>query len=486
MAAINPPNTGASLEALDANGLRLLWRAKVAKMEAEHDFFQELEGTRADSLIETVNDTSVGAGHSIKFTAVKGFHQEGKHGDEGFDAASDYETIATKTNSLVVDWVRNGTAINLRAEGHMGLRHELSNKIPEMLGEWEGRKKDRAAWMAFLRKGGTRNYAIAGGGTDVNGITGSNALSWDDIVEVGALLSNHGAQPAMLGKIGKNPVRRYVVAASKTGLLSLKKDEAYLAAVRAEATAAGKANVLFTGGYADVDGHLIMEKQIIDHDGDGPLGGPIAPKLKLSAAINAPSASFTVTGGSNTKVNYTQDFPNNAFKWNASDVGTTGTDPFYLLVVNPPNAATDPGKMGFYKCVGNTGAAITVTEALSGATPGSFVKNTVGLVTWDTGVWSGKHTTNHPAGAMAYLANAKGQPLGRTVFMGACAMRRGYGEYRNHRATDTDEGGFIKQTFIWTVFGQSPKQNADDTMSNFMVLTHAIHIPGTPIPTNIT
>jgi len=483
MAAINPSITGAALEALDANSLRQLWRAKVAKMEAEHDSFQELEGNRSDSLIETVTDTSVGAGHKITFSAVSGLHQEGKHGDEGFDAASDYEIPILDSNDLRVDWMRHGVSWNKRAQGHMGLKQELSTKFPEMLGEWLGRAKDRRGWMTFLRKGGDRNYAMAGGGSDVDALTASNVLSWNDIVEVSALLSNHGAAPAMLGRIGKNPVRRYVISAGTNALLSLKKDESYLAALR-EAGGNGPANELFTGGYADVDGHVIREKQIIDHDGDGPLGSPIAPKLKLYAAITAGTTTFTVTGGANAKVNYTQDFPNNAFKWNASDVGSTGTTPFYLLVVNPSNAAVDPGKMGFYKCVGNTGAAITVTQRLAAAISG-IAHTTVGSVVWNTGVWLNKHTDVHPAGAMAYLANAKGQPIGHSVFMGACAMRRGYGEYRNERATDTDEAGFINRTYIWSVNGQNLKMNADGKFPNFMVLTHAIHIPGTPIPRNI-
>ena len=484
MAYINPPNTGASLEALDATGLRKLWRAKVSKMEAEHDFFQEHEGTRPDSLFETVTDTSVGAGNQIHFTAIKGFHQEGKHGDDGFDAAADYETVATKTNGLYVDWVRNGTKWNKRMQGHMGLKNELATKFPEMLGEWLGRKKDRAGWQAFLRKGTTRNYAIAGGGTDKDAITGANSLGWNDIVEVNALLSNHGATAAMLGKINGNPIKRYVLAASKTALLSLKQDEQYLAALH-DSGVNSDMNQLFTGGYADVDGMMIREKQIIDHDGDGALGGPIAPKLKISAAIAAGTTAFTITGGSNTKVLYTVDFPNHAFKWNASDIGSASTDPFYLLIVNPPNAATDPGKMGFYKCVTNDGKTISVTQRLASAISGA-AHTTVGSVVWNTGVWASKHTDVHPAGAMAYLANAKGQPIGYSVFMGGCAMRRGYGEYRNERVTDSDEGGFHQETYIWCVFGQAPKKNADDECPNFMVLTHALHIPGTPIPRNIT
>lgn len=482
---ITAPNTGTSLETMDAASLRELWAAKVAVMEQEEDFFSEFEGQRTDSVIETVTDTSKGAGHRITFSSMAGFYQEGKHGEEVFEEATDYEKVKIASNQLLVDYIRHGTRWSERMEDHMGLKKELSMKFPEEIGKWIGRKKDRAAWMKFKHAGSSRNYAVAGGGSDVDALGASNGLTWNDIVEVTALLKNHGAAPAYLGKVKNNPVKRFIIAASTNALLSLKNDDQYIAALQ-ESGIDGTANELFTGGYADVDGQIIREKQIIDHDGDGPLGSPIAPKLRLSAAIASPTASFAVTGGTNTKVLYTCDFPNHAFRFNAVDALTAGTTPFYILVVNPPNAPTDPGKMGMYKCVGNTGKAITVTEALSGATATGFLKNTLGAVTWNTGVWVGKHTTVHPAGAMAYLVNAKGQPIGDTPFLGGCAMRRGYGQYRNSRATDQKEGGFIQETYGVTVFGQAPKMNADHEFPNFMVLKHSIIIPGSPIPRNIT
>lgn len=489
MPHVASPNTGASLETLSPDDLRKLWRRKVDVHEQEEDPFSEHEGARADSLIETVTDTSVGAGHRIRFTAMAGFYQEGRHGDEDFSDPEDYEKVEINGNDLLVDYIRNGVRWNQRMEDHMGLKHELAIKFPDELGKWIGRKKGRAGQMKLIRGGTDRNLAVAGGGSDIHALGGANGLTYNDVVEVGTLLKGHGAGAARLGKVKNQPIRRYVVLGSQIHMLSLKKDDQYLEALN-EAGIDGTANELFTGGFADVDGHMMREYQIVDHDGDGPLGNPSAPKLKINAAINSPTAPLTVTGGRvgkapNPKVFYTQDFPNHAFKFNASDVLSTGTDPFYLLIVNPNNAPTDPGKMGFYKCVGNTGRAITITEALSGATPGAFLKATIGEVTWDTGVWAGKHTTVHPAGAMAYLANAKGQPYGYTFMLGACAMRRGYGEFRNARANDSKEGKFIRETYGITVFGQSLKMNVDEEFPNHMVIAHALHYPGTPIPQNI-
>jgi len=479
------PNTGASLLASDANSERKLWKKTVDISESEEDFYQQLEGNRPDSLIETVTDTAAGKGQSITFSVTNGFYQEGKHGDENFEEPADFEKIVVKSNQLSVDFVRHAVRYNERMEERMGLRYELVNKIPAEQGKWMGRKKCRATEMKWIRKAkaNSHNFACAGGGSSVDELGGANVLGWDDFVDVNAILVSHGAAPAMLGKIGKNRIKRYVTIAPHIGLRSLKKDENYLAAQR-DAGERGESNKLFTGGFEDIDGTMILSREILDHDGDGPLGAALAPKLRLSAAVTAGTTTFDVTGGTNTKVLYTVDFPNHAFKYNASDAEATATDPFYLLVVNPPNAPTDPGKMGFYKCVGNTGKAITITERLAAAVSG-IANTTVGSVVWNTAKWLNKTTDVHPAGAMAYLANAKGQPIGYSIFTGACGMRRGYGKYRNARATDSKEGKFINESYIVSVFGMQPKINLREEFPNFMVLCHSLAYPGTPIPTDL-
>lgn len=482
--AVPTNNSGGGLANLDADSLRKLWRKKVSVHEQENDFYQQFEGSREDSIIETVTDTSVGAGHEITFTSMAGFHQRGRSGDQTFDTPDDYEQVRIKSNKLKVDYWRNGVRWNERMEEHMGLRHELAIKFPDELGKWMGRKKCRATEMKWIRTALSTGYNFACAASSIDALSGTNTLGWSEIVEVGAILKGHGAPPAYAGKVGRNPVHRYLLVGSHIGLSSLKRDEDYLAALH-EASVDGTANVLFTGGFADVDGNIIIERQIIDHDGDGPMGGPIAPKIRLGAQVTAGTGAFTISGGSNSKVLYTQDFPNHQFEYNASDIEGATSDEFYLLVVNPANALVDPGKMGFYKCVGNDGNTITVTERL-GETGGGIRHPQVGSVQWNTGVWAGKHTDVHPAGAMAYLANAKGQPYGYSIILGACGMRRGYGSHRNARATDQKEGGFIQESYVVSVFGMGPKINARGEHPNFMVLAHSLHIPGSPIPTNIT
>ncbi|MCU9611805.1 hypothetical protein OEK97_28265, partial [Escherichia coli] len=80
----------------------------------------------------------------------------------------------------------------------------------------------------------------------------------------------------------------------------------------------------------------------------------------------------------------------------------------YVLIVNPANAAVDPGKIGMYKyTTGNDGNKITITQRLASAISGA-AHTTVGAVVWNTGVWLNKHTVEHPAGATIIPCNEYG------------------------------------------------------------------------------
>lgn len=482
---ILPAQTGEDLQALDADALRFLWQKKVKVHAQEEDFFKEFEGMRPDSLIETVRDTSKGGGQSIRFTSMGGFYRDGKHGEDEFENSTDFEKIKLDTDTLYVDWIRNGWRHSQRMEDFMGLRYELSNKVPEELGKWLGRKKNWTMWMSYRELGTGSNHMIAGGRASVDDLVTGDGLSWNDIVDAGTVLKTRGAPPAYLGKIKNNPIFRYCVMSSATGLRNLKQDADYLEALQQAGNDSFDANHMFTGGYADVDGHMIREFRDLDHGGNGPIGSPITPRIRIKDAITSGTSGFTITGGDgDTGVKFTQAFPNHDFKFNASHILSKSGSPvdFYVAIVNPPTAATDPGKIGFYKCSTNDGNKITVTQRLASSASG-IAATTVGSVTWNTGVWSGKHTVTHPAGATAYLCNAKGQPYGWTVIAGAQSARRAYGKYDGHRATDSKEGKFFQEVYIWSVFGQKPVMREDGEYPNYITIKHAINYPGVPFPT---
>ena len=161
----------------------------------------------------------------------------------------------------------------------------------------------------------------------------------------------------------------------------------------------------------------------------------------------------------------------------------------YVLIVNPPNAATDPNKVGMYAyTTGNNGNKIAITQRLGPTTTGVAQVDTIGNVQWDTGVWTGKHTQTHPSGALILPCNANGQVFGDTLMLYAAAALRGYGKYRNMRSIEKKEGGdegtkeFLRRIFVTSVFGQTPRKDRQLRCPGVLRLRHAIQYAGVPLP----
>lgn len=486
------PNTGDTLATMSPGAVRKLWQKGVDIFEQSSDFFTEMEGPSKRSVIQTKTDTSKGKGQKITFTVLSGFYSEGKTGEQLFETQDDFEEALISDYEMEVDFLRNATRWTERTEEYMGMRGELVGGLPEELGKWLGRMKTERLFMMFNHKGATGNYIFANGKASADALVAADVLDYDEIVAMNTQMKRLGGKPAIAGKMKNGmPIFRQCVVATTDALYSLELDSNYKQILR-EAGNRGEGNYIFQGGYTDVRGNIIKEYNPIDHDGEGAIGSPLNPKAELGEAITAANTAPTIKGGGNataaakTKVKYFKWFPNYAYTFQPDDILSVASspDPFYILIVNPPDGSANANKIGMYECTINNGNTLTVTKRLrAAAASGTAAVTTIGDVTWDTGVWSGFHTDSHPAGATILLCNKKGQPIGRTLMLGAAAAMRGYGKYRNRRSEEKHEGGFVKDVFITSVFGQEPRQDRRGRCPGFMHLTHAVQYAGLPVPT---
>jgi len=483
---LTSPNTGASVSAQATDSVRKLWQKGIDIFEQNTDFWMDFEGPTSRSVIKRKKDTAAGKGQTITFTNMAGFYQEPHHGDELFESSDDFEKIRVNDYQMVVDWMRNAIRYNQRMEEYMGMRGELKSGFNTEMGKWMGRTKSERMFMLFREKLADSSKQVINGKT-VDTLVSEDTLDWDSIITMKTTMKRLGGMPAIGGyrKDGKAEFRNFVVAVTDT-LDSLEKDTTYKGYLR-DGDTRGGVNYLFNTGFRDVRGQIIREYNPIDHDGFGAIGSPLNPKAELGNAITAGTAAFDIEGGGSTaaadetKIKYFKYFPNYGFKFCEGDALAASSDPFYVLIVNPDDGSANARKIGFYKCVANDGHKITVTERLGSGT-GGIESTTVGDVTWNTGVWSGKHTETHPVGATIYLANSKGQPYGYTLYLGACAAYRGYGMHQNHRSQQTHEGGFVTDVFVTTVFGQEPRKDVKLRTPGALRLCHAINYAGSPIP----
>lgn len=485
------PNTGDVLASMDANSVRKLWQKTLDMYEQSTDFFQQYEGSKS-SPIWTRTDLSKGGGQTLTISNRAGFYGEGKIGDELFEDETDFEEDLINSYKLKVDFVRNAHSMTERTEEVMGMRGELGDGTAAELGKWMGRKKTEAMLMMYRELGGTGNLILAGGCLSESELTSAHQLGWDEICTMGAMLEPLGGQPAKVGMMNGNPVYRYMVFGTTVALNGLEQDPDFKQVLR-EAGVRGNGNSLFEGGYVDVRGNYIRKYNPIDHDGHGPVGSPLNAKAFLGVAITAGTTAIDVKmGGSaaaaaKTAKFYAKYFPNFAYRFypgsDTGDVLTAGSDEKYFLIVNPRSGSGGDGKIGMYAyTTGNDGHKITITARLGSAASGVRA-TTVGSVTWDTGVWNGKHTDAHPVGATIVHCNAKGQPIGDTLMLGNASAVRGYGKYRNRRTEDSKNGGHVHQRFITSVFGQSLRKDTQGRAVGYTRLRHAINYPGLGIPT---
>jgi hypothetical protein len=492
---ITPSITGTALANMDAASVRQIWQQGIDVFEQSNDFFAEMEGGQ-DALIWEKTDLAKGKGQKITFTVGSGFYAEPHVGDEVFEGQEDFEDYLIKSHELYVDWARHGVSVNERMEELMGMRGEILSGFNTEQGAWIGRLKTEQLFMMFREQLPAANVVYAGGAS-LHTLNSSNTLNWDEIITLGVQMKGKGGLPAKVGttKNGQ-PVFRNTVIATTDALFSLDLDPNYKQILR-ETRVEAQASLLFDGGYASPKGHLIAEYTPIDHDGEGAIGSPLNPKAQLGVAITPGTAAITVKGGGNpaaaakSRIMYFKYFPNFAYRFIGNTDPTAGgittleqdSATHYFLIVNAPNDSTKPNGIGMYSyTTGNNGNGITITGRLASASSG-IASTTLGQVTWNTGVWQGRHTTSHDVGATILPCNAKGQVFGDTLMLGKRAAYRGYGKYRNQRMQQDLEGGFLMQRYIASVFGQALRKDRLGRVPAVMRLRHAVQYAGIPLPT---
>ena len=482
----------------NAGAVRELWRKGVEVYEQTTDFFAPLEGGN-DAILQTVTDTTKGRGQKITFTTMAGLYNEPKHGDELFDDGDAFESIKINSATLSVDFMRHGVRFTERAEEFMGMRGEIAVGIPRELGKWMGRNKSEKLFMSFLHHGGAANHIIANSKADSDALFSADTLDWDGIVSSNTQLSRLGGSPAKMGRDKNgNSINRYCTVATTDALFSLEQDGDYKDA-HEQAGPDAYSNLLFAGGYSDVRGNIIKKYNPIDHDGYGAIASPLNPKAELGCSTTDGFTNNTTTGvaalriagggsetaGALTAPSYFKYFPLFAFKFLATDTllassSLYGAGAFVVAVVNHSNAATDPNKIGYYQVTastGNTGNLLVIDDKHESGDANNHFHS---IPAFDATI----HTNTHVAGtASIYLVNQHGVPYGHTLLMGKQAARRAYGKYRNQRSEDSHEGGFVKDIFVTSVFGQEPVQDAAGRRPGYLILTHALQYAGVPFPT---
>jgi hypothetical protein len=495
MPSLDPtsPNTFETLNQApkgNAKNVRILWQKGALIAEQNNDFFMQFEGRSENSPIWTKTELSKGNGSTMVFTTQSGFYKEPKLGGELFLGPDDYEEIVQDAFELKVDFARFGCRTDERMEEMMGMRGDLESGVNKQLGKALGRFKTEqvmALYVLRLTADHPENCFFAGGKT-LNTLRSQDIFRWDEVVNVTQGMMPLGGLPANIRghHVGGEPIWSMNYIAPTPALTSLKLDSAYRT-VLANAMERGKSNTLFKGGFPLLDGNTILPYNPIDHDGIGPMGSFMNPKAYLGNAAIAGGANggntvIDIYGGGNAtdhlKARFFRHFLGSPYKF--IDTGAFANDTAsekYFIVYNLSGANTNKWCMYAY-VAGNDGTKITITKRLASTTSGAAGQQTIGSVTWDANLNHG----DHPLGSLVIPVNAKGVPYGRVIVMGASGLLRGYGKYRAEHRSDTENGGFIQNRYMATVFGQCFKKDRKKRAVGAAMLTCAISYPNVVLP----
>lgn len=510
-------NLTSTLSGQSANYIPTLWKKGAEVMEQDEDFFQEFEGKSDSSPIRVETDLSKDAGQTIVFRTRAGLYGDGVRGDTLI--GDNVEEWKVGSYTLTVDYLRHATRRNQRTEDQTGMRSEIAEGVNEDLGKWLGRKKTRDMSMMLRHRVDSSSKVIAdvssGTKTSAESLKSADVITMDGIITWGQQLKTLGAQPAMIGKtVDKNPILSYTLVSTGEALVSLKTAADWKQAQRDGGTR-GDDNTIFRGAYSRIDGHAIREWNPRDHDGRGAIGSALNPKAVLGVAIAAGTTQLDIKGGGDatsaaiTSAMFFENFSNYAYPFGDSsqpatggslsplsatdwDTGSASSDR-YVIIYNLTNslAGSDANKWGFYRFTTNNGNKLTTGNQTGNSTTGvgdrlnaavsGVGSSKIGNVTWSATV----NTDQHPIGSVIIETNSYGVPFGYSFMFGAAGAIRGYGRFRNERSEQTYEGGFVKDVFITSVFGQRPRPRVDGKTPGVLRVLHAIKYAGLRLP-NIT
>jgi hypothetical protein len=513
-------NLASSLTSQASNFLPKLWKKGAEICEQDEDFFSEFEGKGLMAPIRVETDFTKDAGQTIQFRNRAGLYGDGVRGDALI--GDTVEEWKVGQYDLTVDYLRHATRRNLRTEDQTAMRDEIAEGVNEDLGKWLGRKKTKDISMMLRHRLHDTSKVIAdvstGSKTSSEALKSADVITMNGIITWGQQLKTMGGMPGVVGKtVDKNPIKAYTLVSPGEALVALKTAADYKQAQR-DCGVRGDDNVIFRGAYSRIDGHVVREWNPLDHDGRGAIGCASLPKAVLGEAVASSTgvgAALTLKGGGDatsaaiTTAMYFEHFSNYAYlfgnsgtttgslatlaaaDWNKEGLTKTGAAQTlglaakrYCLIYNVTASAAggDAGKMGFYEFTTNNGNTLVLTSRLTDLAAG-IGATTVGNVGWNTGVWLNKHCQDHPVGSIIIETNSYGVPFGYSFLLGAQAAVRGYGRFRADRTEQTYEGGFVKDVFITSVFGQCPKPRSDGRTTNVLRILHAVQYAGLSIPT---
>lgn len=491
-----------------------IWVRSLQLGAQQNDDFSIFEGPdEGEKPVYVRQDLTKDGGDKMTFTVMGGLAGNGVRGEN--ELTGNTSRANFKTFDVIVDFWRDGFELSKKQRKFMAAGGDLPAKASMLLRNKLGLKKQRDA-MISLRQQASGNTIRPNGRLTRDTITKDDKLTPDYVVWAKAQAARIGARPINVSKDrNRSPVQRYLCFATESAMLGIRTDNDYVAACT-NAANRGDENPLFSGRLVDWNNIAFFEHYVVDPPVRDVIGSPLSPRIihKGDAAISPANTTCVITGYSAAELTddstinvrlFAQDMPGYRYEFTQDVKLDADSTTYYAWGITPT------GRVGFVSYVGSTGnngKTITLNGILSPATGGTDNKaNVAGKTLGNLNIGNEASATDHvitlgttgdnlpttftyvdefPTGTVFLPANANGVLIGHSFLFGRGALCRAYGSIRELPTEEIRDFGFINGWGYESIFGQAPYQDADGRTSNYVLLEHAIDIPGYDVPEMVT
>lgn len=437
-------STAQIVSALGANSQEQHWVKEVVVGSLGRNIFAKLMGdVMGGKPIMTVNAMQNLRGVTANITVEAPLGGPGRQGSS--QQRSDYgEQIKRKLYTLTMGNHWQGVKENniARSQTVMGLGGTFDVKAKTKLKEYFAHLRPRVM-EARIRRACSDNpnrcLIYAGYKTSTEDLRSAHTADTTLFKRMSNTLTNNQASPFAVARKGLQEIEKFlIVAPENTALDDLLNSDDWQT-LMSNGSTRGAENVIFTGEMPEWAGSVILPWQVQTNTADGPQGALCSPIAYLGAAVTAGSAAFNLKGGGNTAAAdltdrlYFEYFPGADFtKYERAYIAAELVTTKYALIQNPTN-----GKFGMISyttftdgtTAGVPNQIVGVKKLGSGAA--GTVATTIGNVTYNGGVWAGKHidamNEAFPVGSPIYPCNSYGQPFVSLYGIGKHCLIQGWG-----------------------------------------------------------
>lgn len=452
------------------------------------------EGDSGKAIVK-ITDTEKLQGNIVNVPTVGGFGGPMVVGGGARDGTEEKFQVGNFQVKIGRVWTGTGFQTIARDETVIGTR--MDQAINDGLQFKHSRKRNDDIMMLMREYGRAnfRNILRPSGLTEAT-LKTANVLSTSLLSLARNNLSGLGAEPMALGKqdSGGSRIEKFMALSTQYGLNAIDNEDNYIQGLR-YAQERGAANSTFTGEYTEFNGMGLYRWYNKDTGAWGPSGSPLAARAFLSAATTISiTAPTTITGGGTAAAaaalpapEFYTYFRNAPFTYSSTDTiaGVTGvTTLAYFLIID----SADPTK---FACVAYSAVAAngsTLTTAAADADAGGVASGHSPLVAISGGVTTAR---SWAAGSLIVQCNVLGVPFGFTPVFGRGAVAVGQGSINGSAASpqmgrrtyQERNSGLDISIGAEAAWGAAIIKRADGVAPGFLMIQHAITVPGAP---NIT